>query len=107
MPPGETTITSLAGAGTYLLEFGMLSRLTDDSKYENAAKGAMRGLWACRSRVGLVGNHIDVWTGQWKYLDSGIGTLFTLMYFFCLVFPNCRITSVYLHKPPVYPPYPP
>jgi mannosidase alpha-like ER degradation enhancer 2 len=66
VPPGETTITSLAGAGTYLLEFGMLSKLTNDSKYEDAAKGAMRALWALRSRVGLVGNHIDVWTGKWK-----------------------------------------
>lgn len=26
-----------------------------------------------RSALGLVGNHIDVWSGTWKYLDSGIG----------------------------------
>ena len=73
VPPGETTITSLAGAGTYLLEFGMLTRLTEDRRYEDAARGAMRSLWARRSRLGLVGNHIDVWNGKWKYLDSGIG----------------------------------
>ena len=42
VPPGETTITSLAGAGTYLLEFGMLTRLTQDRRYEDAARGAMR-----------------------------------------------------------------
>eukprot|EP00041_Stephanoeca_diplocostata_P028006 m.782188 g.782188 ORF g.782188 m.782188 type:complete len:983 (-) comp23289_c0_seq8:5021-7969(-) len=73
VPPGETTITSLAGAGTYLIEFGMLSRLTGDPVYEKVARGAMRGLWARRSALGLVGNHIDVWSGTWKYLDSGIG----------------------------------
>ena len=34
VPPEETTITSLATAGTFSLEFGVLSRLTGDSKYE-------------------------------------------------------------------------
>lgn len=51
----------------------MMSRLTNDTKYEDAARAAMRALWGRRSRIGLVGNHIDVWTGKWKYLDSGIG----------------------------------
>jgi hypothetical protein len=28
---------------------------------------------ARRSKVGLIGNHIDIRTGIWKYLDAGIG----------------------------------
>jgi mannosidase alpha-like ER degradation enhancer 2 len=73
VPPGETTITSLAGAGTYLIEFGLLSRLTDDIRYEAAARGAMRAVWARRSSLNLVGNHIDIRTGKWTLQDSGIG----------------------------------
>eukprot|EP00040_Diaphanoeca_grandis_P044258 m.11812 g.11812 ORF g.11812 m.11812 type:complete len:814 (-) comp8994_c0_seq1:39-2480(-) len=73
IPPGESTVTSLAGAGTYLIEFGMLTRLTNDHRYENAARGAMRALWARRSAIGLVGNHIEIRTGKWVYYDSGIG----------------------------------
>lgn len=73
VPPGETTVTSLAGAGTYILEFGMLSRLSRNPKFEQAARGALRALWARRSKIGLVGNHIDIFTGEWVYKDSGIG----------------------------------
>jgi mannosidase alpha-like ER degradation enhancer 2 len=59
VPPGETPVTSLAGAGTHLLEFGVLSRLTGRPEYMSAARTAMRALWARRSALGLVGNHID------------------------------------------------
>ena len=31
------------------------------------------GLWKYRSSIGLVGNHINVETGQWVATDSGIG----------------------------------
>jgi hypothetical protein len=61
------------GAGTYLIEFGMLTRLTGDTRYEAAARGAMRAIWARRSPLNLVGNHIDIRTGRWTLLDSGIG----------------------------------
>ena len=56
-----------------VVEFGVLTRLTMDERYEAAAKGALRAIWARRSRFSLLGNHIDVHTGQWVYLDAGIG----------------------------------
>ncbi|XP_043242855.1 ER degradation-enhancing alpha-mannosidase-like protein 2, partial [Amphibalanus amphitrite] len=34
VPPGETPITCTAGVGTFIVEFGTLSRLTGDSLYE-------------------------------------------------------------------------
>ncbi|KAL5007551.1 hypothetical protein ScPMuIL_016357 [Solemya velum] len=73
VPEGETTVTCTAGVGTFLIEFGTLSRLTGDSVFEKVAMRAMRALWKSKSNLGLVGNHIDVATGKWTALDAGIG----------------------------------
>jgi mannosidase alpha-like ER degradation enhancer 2 len=74
VPKRETTVTSAAGGGTNMLEFTMLSRLTKDPKYEMAARRATEGLWSRRSKLGLVGNHINIETGVWTHQDSGLGT---------------------------------
>ncbi|CAN4099574.1 unnamed protein product [Withania somnifera] len=58
-------VTSTAGGGTLTLEFGILSRLTNDPTFEQVAKNAVRGLWARRSKINLVGAHIDVFSGDW------------------------------------------
>lgn len=34
VPQGETTVTCTAGIGTFIVEFGTLSRLTGDPIYE-------------------------------------------------------------------------
>ena len=48
--------TCTAGAGTLVLEFGILSRLLGDPTYETAARRAVRRIWALRSNVtGLIG----------------------------------------------------
>eukprot|EP01147_Barroeca_monosierra_P007088 gene7088-425_t len=73
VPPKETTVSSLAGAGTHLLEFLHLSALTGDSSFATASRTAMRSLYILRSSRGLWGNHIDVRTGIWTHRDSGIG----------------------------------
>ena len=70
----ESRISSTAGGGTLSLEFGILSRLTGDGRFEEAARKAVRALWARRSRLGLVGAHIDVRSGAWTHRDAGIGT---------------------------------
>ncbi|CAJ0956921.1 unnamed protein product, partial [Mesorhabditis belari] len=69
----ETPITCTAGVGTFLLEFGALSRLTGDPQYEKAALRALDALWKSRSPIGLVGNHINVQTAVWTATDAGIG----------------------------------
>lgn len=75
VPFGETTVASLAGAGSLSLEFELLSRLTNDPSFGKAAKLATRGLWIRGSPTfTLYGKHIDIKTGRWEELLSGIGS---------------------------------
>ncbi|XP_073152068.1 alpha-mannosidase I MNS4 [Henckelia pumila] len=80
----ESKITSTAGGGTLTLEFGVLSRLTNDPIFEQVTKNAVRGLWSRRSRINLVGAHIDVFTGEWTQKDAGIGTSIDSFYEYLL-----------------------
>ncbi|CAH1785924.1 unnamed protein product [Owenia fusiformis] len=73
VPKGETTVTSTAGVGTFIVEFGALSKLTGDPVFLDTALRALKALWNTKSILGLVGNHIDVATGKWTALDAGIG----------------------------------
>ncbi|XP_020410431.1 alpha-mannosidase I MNS4 isoform X2 [Prunus persica] len=80
----ESKITSTAGGGTLTLEFGVLSRLTKDPIFEQVTMNAVRGLWARRSRLNLVGAHINVFTGEWTQKDAGIGTSIDSFYEYLL-----------------------
>ncbi|KAI8586342.1 glycoside hydrolase [Geranomyces variabilis] len=71
--PYEAVSTCSAGAGTLILEFGLLSRLTGDPKYEAAAKRALMSLWERRSSLDLIGNTINVLDGKWINELAGIG----------------------------------
>lgn len=64
MPVGETNLTCTAGAGTLLLEFGVLSRLTGDARFEIFARDVLRKFWSMRSSIGLVGNEVNVQTQE-------------------------------------------
>jgi ER degradation enhancer, mannosidase alpha-like 1 len=52
-----------AGAGSLILEFATLSRLTGDPRFEKAAHKAFFALWNRRSDIELVGNRVNAWTG--------------------------------------------
>jgi ER degradation enhancer, mannosidase alpha-like 2 len=65
-------VSNPAEIGTLMLEFGALSRLTDDSRYYDAAKRAITGVFDRRSSIGLVGTWIDVETGAWRDPDSHV-----------------------------------
>ncbi|GAV69591.1 Glyco_hydro_47 domain-containing protein [Cephalotus follicularis] len=80
----ESKITSTAGGGTLTLEFGVLSRLTDDPIFEQVTKNSVRGIWARRSKLNLVGAHINVFTGEWTQKDAGIGTSIDSFYEYLL-----------------------
>ncbi|KAI9356617.1 glycoside hydrolase [Pilaira anomala] len=73
VPSTETTETCTAGAGSLILEFGVLSRLTGDPSYENAAKRALKSVWSRRSNINLLGNVIDIQTGNWIHTASSTG----------------------------------
>lgn len=60
-------------SGSLILEMGMLSRLTGDTRYEAAALRALRKLWSMRSSLNLLGTTLDVITGEWIEYSSGIG----------------------------------
>ncbi|TYZ61789.1 hypothetical protein PybrP1_004787 [[Pythium] brassicae (nom. inval.)] len=74
VPRGETPIASTAGAGSLSMEFTMLSVLTREPKYANAARGAVRALFERRSSLGLLGKHIDTRSGEWTESVSGPGS---------------------------------
>ena len=70
---GETTETNVAAIGSFALEFGTLSRLTGDWRFETASKKAIKAVWRLRSDRDLLGNTIDVKTGRWINRSGGIG----------------------------------
>jgi len=73
-----------ATIGTYILEFGQLSRITGDMKYMNIAKNAMVTLWKLRSPVGLVPWCVNIETGLSCSDDSSISGGIDSFYEYCL-----------------------
>ena len=71
--PAELTETCSAGAGSLILEFTTLSRLTGDSQFEKVAKRAFWSVWDRKSAIGLVGAGIDAESGHWMTSYTGIG----------------------------------
>ena len=70
---GEVTETCSAGAGSLVVEFTVLSRLTGDPRFEELAKRAFWAIWSRRSGLGLIGGGIDAETGNWVDPWTGIG----------------------------------
>jgi Glycosyl hydrolase family 47 len=65
-------VTNPAETGTLLLEFGTLSKLTRRPEFYDKAKRALVETYKRRSRLGLVGQSINVETGAWTDTDSHI-----------------------------------
>ena len=65
--------TNPAEIGTLILEFGTLSRLSNKQVFFDKAKHALVQLFNRRSRIGLVGEEIDVETGEWTGRASHVG----------------------------------
>lgn len=62
-----------AEIGTLVLEFGTLARLTNKPIFFDKAKNALVSLFRRRSKLGLVGEEIDVETGEWVSRASHVG----------------------------------
>ena len=58
-------ISNPAEIGTYVVEYGILSRHTGDTRYYNIAKKAMQALYERRSLLGLTGSSINIETGEY------------------------------------------
>jgi mannosidase alpha-like ER degradation enhancer 2 len=65
-------VTNPAEAGTLLIEFGTLSKLTHKRVFYDKAKRALVAIYNRRSSIGLVGTWINVETGEWTDTDSHI-----------------------------------
>jgi hypothetical protein len=67
------TESNPAEAGTLLLEYGTLSRLTGKPIYYQKAKRALVETFKRRSPLDLVGERIDVESGRWTRSETHIG----------------------------------
>ena len=65
-------ISNPAETGTLLIEFGTLSKLTGKPIFYDKAKRALVETYNRRSKIGLVGEGINVETGSWTNDDSHI-----------------------------------
>ncbi|HEV8367139.1 MAG TPA: glycoside hydrolase family 47 protein [Pyrinomonadaceae bacterium] len=65
-------VSNPAETGTLLIEFGTLSKLTGKPIFYDKAKRALVETFRRRSSIGLVGEWINVETGEWTNTDSHI-----------------------------------
>ena len=64
--------TNLAEIGTYIDEFGLLSQLTGDARYHDAARRAMIHALNMRSDIGLMAANIHAETGRFISRNASI-----------------------------------
>ncbi|KAG7293228.1 hypothetical protein NEMBOFW57_003274 [Staphylotrichum longicolle] len=76
----EITETCSAGAGSLVLEFTVLSRLTGDPRFEQLAKRAFWAVWSRKSQIGLIGAGVDAeqghWIGPYAVIGAGADSFF-------------------------------
>jgi hypothetical protein len=79
-------------------------KLTDchDAVYERVTKNSVRGIWARRSKLDLVGAHINVFTGEWTQKDAGIGTSIDSFYEYLLKVRNPLYYSIAYFRPCIF-----
>jgi mannosyl-oligosaccharide alpha-1,2-mannosidase len=65
--------TNPAETGTFIPEFGFLSKATGDDRYRAAAKRALVSMYERRSKIGLLADSMDCMTGEWKSRRATIG----------------------------------
>ena len=62
-----------AEIGTYIAEWGTLSKATGDKRYFDMAKRAVKALFDRRSKIDLVADTINIETGSWISRRASIG----------------------------------
>ena len=89
-------VTNPAEAGTLLVEFGALSKLTRKDVFYDKAKRALVETYKRRSELGLVGSRINVETGEWvgrtSHISGGIDSYYEYLLKCWLLFrdEDCR-----------------
>lgn len=79
---GDTV--NVAEAASYTFEMGILSYYTQDPKYYQAGKKATLAIHARRSELGLIGDVIDVESGEWvstqSHICAGVDSYYEYLY---------------------------
>lgn len=93
-------IINVAEAGSYTFEMGMLSYYTGDSKYYQAAKKATMAVFSRKSEIGLIGEIINVETGEWvksenTHIGAGVDSYYEYMYKTVRTFGDPEMKSVW------------
>ncbi|MFL6334907.1 MAG: glycoside hydrolase family 47 protein [Pyrinomonadaceae bacterium] len=89
-------VTNPAEAGTLLIEFGTLAKLTRKPVFYAKAKRALVETYRRRSAIGLVGSRINVETGEWvgktSHISGGIDSYYEYLLKCWLLFrdEDCR-----------------
>lgn len=85
---GDTV--NVAEAATYTFEMGVLSYYTQDPKYYQAGKKATMAIFDRRSEIGLIGDVINVETGEWistqSHICAGVDSYYEYLYKSYLLF---------------------
>lgn len=96
-PRGDTV--NVAEAGTYTFEMGILSYYTKDPKYYQAAKKATLAVYNRRSELGLIGDIIDVKTGEWvskqSHICAGVDSYYEYLYKSYLLFGDPELGMIW------------
>jgi mannosyl-oligosaccharide alpha-1,2-mannosidase len=66
-------LTNPAEVGSYIPEWGTLSRLTGDPRYYAVTRKAMIAMFDRQSGIGLLADAIDANTGEWKSRRATVG----------------------------------
>ena len=94
---GDTV--NVAEAATYTMEMGILSYYTKDPKYYQAGKKATLAIYNRRSKIGLIGDIINVETGQWvsktSHICAGVDSYYEYLYKSYLLFGDPELGAIW------------
>lgn len=94
---GDTV--NVAEAATYTMEMGVLSYYTKDPKYYQVGKKATLAIFNRRTNLGLIGDVIDVETGEWvsknSHICAGVDSYYEYMYKSYLLFGDPELGEIW------------
>lgn len=94
---GDTV--NVAEAATYTFEMGILSYYTKDPKYYQAGKKATLAIFNRRSDIGLIGDVINVESGEWvsksSHICAGVDSYYEYLYKSYLLFGDDEMGDVW------------
>lgn len=90
---------NVAEAGTYTFEMGILSYYTQNPVYYQAAKKATKAVFERKSKIGLVGEVINVETGEWidktSHICACIDSYYEYLYKTWVMFGDQEIKAIW------------